>query len=58
MQAGAKHHDDCELSHVILINGRDFVPRRDVRRMECKHGLPMAEIKSLWAVSFGGESTR
>jgi len=29
-----------------------------VRSMECKHGLPMAENESPWAVSFGGESTR
>jgi len=29
-----------------VFSGRDFVPRRDVRSMECKRGLPMAEIES------------
>jgi len=31
---------------VRLFSGRDFVPWRDARSMECKRGLPMAEIES------------
>jgi len=46
IEAAARSRE--QLIRWIDFNGREIVPRRDVRSVEGKHGLPMADFDSGW----------